>query len=298
MTREEMINEAKIIRSRDRFGPLAKEEIDALPGTQRELHIPSKSGRNVLVYELCPDEKLEEPCALLINIHGGGFIKGRADRDRRYCCEMMGKLECIVWDVDYILAPEAPFPAAVDDCYDVAVYAFEHAVELGIDPSRIAIAGHSAGGNLTAAICIKDTGIGKLNPCALLMEYFPADHSIDPVDRLSDEQKQDERTMARAEVERLYTQFYCNSEDSFSSLCSPLKATEEQLSHFPDSLVISAGKDSLKQETEEFAIKLARAGVTVTVKRIVEAMHGFTTNRTEGWERALKLHYEFLSRYM
>ena len=130
------------------------------------------------------------------------------------------------------------------------------------------------------------------------MEYFPADHSIDPVDRLSDEQKQDERTMARAEVERLYTQFYCNSEDSFSSLCSPLKATEEQLSHFPDSLVISAGKDSLKQETEEFAIKLARAGVTVTVKRIVEAMHGFTTNRTEGWERALKLHYEFLSRYM
>ena len=70
-------------------------------------------------------------------------------------------------------------------------------------------------------------------------------------------------------------------------------ASDEELASFPDSLVISAGKDSLQQETESFAHRLMSLGVPVTGCRIPEAVHGFTTNRTEGWEKALALHCKF-----
>ena len=154
MTREEMIAMAQAIRERDHFGPVSPEELAALPGTETELHIPVEGGRTVHVYEERPDH-LPEKTALILNYHGGGFLKGRTDRDRRYCCTIMEQLNALVWDVDYCIAPEEPFPAAVEECYGIAAYAFDHADELGIDPDKIILAGHSAGGNLVAAACLK-----------------------------------------------------------------------------------------------------------------------------------------------
>ena len=155
MTRSEMIEKAKNIRSRDRFGTMAQEELDALPGTETLLQIPVDGGKRVPVFEIRPDTPLENPAPLLLNFHGGGFLKGRGDRDKRYCCHMAQQLGCLVWDVDYSLAPEAPFPTALNESYAVTAYAFAHAEELGIDPQRIALAGHSAGGNLVAAMLIR-----------------------------------------------------------------------------------------------------------------------------------------------
>ena len=99
MTREEMIAMAQAIRKRDHFGPVSPEELAALPGTETELHIPVEGGRTVHVYEERPDH-LPEKAALVLNYHGGGFIKGRTDRDRRYCCTIMEQLNALVWDVD------------------------------------------------------------------------------------------------------------------------------------------------------------------------------------------------------
>lgn len=75
-------------------------------------------GRKVHLFEERPDA-LPENAALLLNFHGGGFIKGRTDRDRRYCCTLMEQLNCLVWDVDYCLAPEQAFPAAVEETYGI-----------------------------------------------------------------------------------------------------------------------------------------------------------------------------------
>lgn len=80
-------------------------------------------GRKVHLFEECP-EHLSAKAALLLNFHGGGFIKGRTDRDRRYCCTLMEHLNCLVWDVDYCLAPEQAFPAAVEETYGIIAYAF------------------------------------------------------------------------------------------------------------------------------------------------------------------------------
>ena len=116
MTREEKIAIADMVRSRDRFGPVSPEELAALPGKEKELWVHTKNGKTVHVFEERPDN-LPEQAALLLNFHGGGFLKGRTDRDRRYCCWVMEQLNCMVWDVDYSLAPEAPFPFAAEEAY-------------------------------------------------------------------------------------------------------------------------------------------------------------------------------------
>ena len=297
MTRAEMIEKARIIRSRDRFGTMTREELDALPGRETLLQIPVGSGKTVPVYEIRPNAPLEEGCPMLINFHGAGFLKGRSDRDKRYCCHMAQALNCLVWDVDYSLAPEAPFPTALEESYAAAAYAFAHAGELGVDPERIALAGHSAGGNLVAAMMIQSHRQSGFRPSALLMEYFPANQTIDPADKLSPALRRDPWWVQRAATEKEYTLYYCSPEQAEDPLCSPMLASDEELASFPPSLVISAGKDSLQQETESFAHRLIGLGVPVTGCRIPEAVHGFTTNRTEGWEKALKLHCKFFQSY-
>ena len=110
MTLEEKVAMANTVRSRDRFGPVSPEELAALPGTEKEMWVEVADGRKVHVFEERP-EHLPAKATLLLNFHGGGFIKGRTDRDRRYCCTLMEQLNCLVWDVDYCLAPEQAFPA-------------------------------------------------------------------------------------------------------------------------------------------------------------------------------------------
>ena len=86
--------------------------------------------------------------------------------------------------------------------------------------------------------------------------------------------------------------------DPSDPLCSPAFAKDQALAAFPDCLIISAGEDSLRDDTEAFGMRLAKAGVCVTMQRITEAMHGFTTNRTPGWERALDRQYKFFQEHL
>lgn len=299
MDRTEMIAIAQTLRSRDRFGVMTPEEIAAIPGTQREMWVQTEGGKKVHIYEIRPDGILPDDAPMILNFHGGGFVKGRTDRDHRYCADMARKLGCLVWDIDYCLAPEDPYPAAFEESYEVAAYAFAHAVQLGVDPRKIALAGHSAGGNLVAATILKALETKAFRPCCALMEYFPANQAIDPMTRYTSEQLQDERNVKRGETERLYGKFYCDpeSEAAKSIFASPILAQANQLAGFPDSLVIAAGKDSLREETEQFARNLQQAGVRVEAYRIPEAMHGFTVNRTDGWERALAMHESFFRKY-
>mgnify|MGYP004632838865 CR=1 FL=1 len=297
MTREEKIAIADMVRSRDRFGPVTPEELAVLPGKERELWIQTKDGKSVHVFE----ERLEylpEPAPLFLNFHGGGFLKGRTDRDRRYCCAVMERLKCLVWDIDYCLAPENPFPYAVEEAYEIACYAFEHASEIGIDPEKIILAGHSAGGNLVASVLIKNAETKELHPCCVLMEYFPTDNTVNPVERLSEKLKRDPFWVKRAETEKMYTDFYVENADPANPLCSPAFAENQALAAFPDCLILSAGEDSLREDTEAFGMRLIKAGVCVTMQRIPEARHGFTTNRTPGWERALERQYQFFQEHL
>lgn len=299
MDRAQMIEMAQAMRSRDRFGLMTPEEIAVIPGSQRELWVQIEGGKTVHIFEIRPHELRPSAAPMILNFHGGGFVKGRTDRDHRYCAEMATKLGCLVWDVDYCLAPENPFPAAVEESYAVVAYAFAHAEQLGVDPQKIALAGHSAGGNLVAVIILKALEAQAFRPCCALMEYFPANHTVDPITRYTREQLQDERNVKRGKTEQLYGKFYCDpeSEAAKSIFASPVLAQPHQLAGFPHSLVISAEQDSLREETEQFARNLQQAGVQVEVHRIPGAMHGFTVNRTEGWKKALAIHEAFFQNH-
>ena len=222
------------------YGKVDREELDSLTAIQELIEIPV-SGGSVPVFQII-SEKRSSNSGMIINFHGGGFMKGRQDKDRVFCSRMAEKFNALVWDVDYSLAPENPFPKAVDEAYQVVKYAFEHSKELEVDTNRIFLIGHSAGGNLAVTVCMK-AGEAAKNPYV-----------------------------------------------------SPLFAEEEQLRGFPETLIMSAGLDSLCFEDEEFAMKLSRAGVPVTCKRFTKSHHGFTINRTDEWEESLSLIEKFMER--
>lgn len=298
MTRAEMIEKANVIRERDQFGAMTPEEVAALPGTDVEMQIPVRDGRTVRVYEVRPDAPLEKGCPMIINFHGGGFIKVRSDRDRRYCVNMATYLNCLVWDVDYSLAPEYPFPTAVHEAYDILAYVFDHAEEIGVDVNRIALAGHSAGGSLVAAALIQAAGNEKIKPCCALMEYFVADLTVPPAEKLTPELKADPKWVQRAGVEEQYNLFYASPDQVQDPLVSSVLASDEVMATFPPSMVLAAGMDTLRLENEAFAARLARLGVPVTACTLTESMHGFTINLRPGWEKAYELHKRFFKSYM
>lgn len=297
MTKAEMIEKAEIIRQRDKFGTMTPDEIEALPGTEAKLEI-SHLGYTIPVYEIRPRRSLPNPVPLILNFHGGGFIKGRSDRDRRYCCFLADALNCIVWDVDYSLAPEHPFPTAVNETYAVLEYAAANASSLGIRQDQIAVSGHSAGGALVAAALIIAGRTGSFRPCCALMEYLPCDMS-DAVQKLSPKLREDPFWVKRAGVENEYTAYYLREEsDCLNPLCAPGLASDAELACFPPCLIISAEIDTRQAETEQFAARLVGLGVPVTACRVSGAMHGFSVNRTPGWEKALQLHQRFFQVFL
>lgn len=261
-----------------------------------ERWIPA-TDKGVHIYILRPDDMSDEPSPLFINFHGGGFIKGRADRDRLYCSHMASRLNIPVWDVDYALAPEKPFPAAVNETYELIHYIFTHHNDLGIDPQKIILSGHSAGSNLITAALIKIAGNNEssmFHPAGIILDYLPADLVKNPLEKLTPEERLDTQKIARAVIEKEYLDYYfTNQADALSPLASPILAPPDVLSTFPSSLIITAGQDPLRAEGDEFASRLARAGVTVVSKCFVNSRHGFTTNRDGEWEEALKLHENF-----
>ena len=114
MTRDEMILKAQQVRARNSFPPATEGELAALPAEETLFHLET-AGHTVPVYRISPKRGLIHHCPMIINFHGGGYMKGRFDRDRIYCSHLSDSTGALVWDVDYSLAPEAPFPTAVEE---------------------------------------------------------------------------------------------------------------------------------------------------------------------------------------
>ncbi|MFI5614854.1 alpha/beta hydrolase [Amycolatopsis sp. NPDC051903] len=128
-------------------------EVDETGLTVRDELVPGPDGApDVRVRVYTPD--LVASPALLLNIHGGGFIVGTVDTDHPQAVALARDLEVVVVSVDYRLAPENPYPAGLEDCYAALVWAVKNAEALGVDPERVVIRGSSAGGGLAAALAL------------------------------------------------------------------------------------------------------------------------------------------------
>ena len=213
----------------------------------------------------------------LVFFHGGGFVLGDLDTHDDLCrCLANGSL-CRVVSVDYRLAPENPFPAAVEDSFAATKYIAAHAAEFGIDAARLAVGGDSAGGNLAAVVAqlAKTEGAPKI--VFQLLIY--------PVTQLAaDAQTRSMRENAKGyflEKESMdwFTKLYCpDARHRADARLSPLLCAD--LAGLPPAYVVTAGFDPLRDEGKAYADKLDAAGVAVTYVNYPGMVHGFFSMRS------------------
>ena len=171
---------------------------------------------------------------------------------------------------DYRLAPEFPYPAALEDAYDVTVYVHDNPAEYGINPDRIAIGGHSAGANISAVVSmmLRKSGAFKLR-CQVL-DYPALDFQTDA------NLKESPLGSIPPPLMEMFEACYCEPEERSNVYVSPLLASPEALIGLPPAIIISAGIDSLEKEDGTFAERLKKAGVPVEYYHYPDVAHGFT----------------------
>jgi acetyl esterase len=210
------------------------------------------------------------PRPLLVFLHGGGFVLGDLDTHDPLCRLLCQQAGVHVLSVAYRLAPEHPFPAGLDDAMAAFAWASTHARELGADPTRIAVGGDSAGGNLSAVVSQLTVRDGLPAPVLQLLLY-PA---VDRTTRWASLDLFAEGLfLTRADIEWFHQQYTGAASGQSDPRISPLRSTE--LSGLPPALVITAGFDPLRDEGEAYAHALQRAGTPTTLRRCDGFIHGF-----------------------
>jgi len=237
--------------------------------TVTEHAVPTREGP-ARVLEIRPPGEAAGPRPLFINVHGGGFVRPYQERDTLFCAHLARRLDAVILDVDYKLAPEYPFPAALNECYDIAQWAFAQAGALGVDPDRIAMGGHSAGGNLTAAVCLMARRSGAFRFCGQVLDYPFLDGVTPP------EAKLEPHSIFPAERLHAFNALYAVRPEVLADpLLSPVLADPAELAGQPPALIVTAGLDPLRFEAQRYAGQLIAAGVDVTVRQFHDCDHGF-----------------------
>jgi acetyl esterase len=211
----------------------------------------------------------------LVFFHGGGFVLGDLESHDGLCRSIANESGCRVVSVDYRLAPEHPFPAAVEDCMAAAEWAAANAADLGIDAARIAVGGDSAGGNLAAVVAVlaKKKGAPKLSFQLLI---YPVTQLGGP-DTASMKENAAGYFLEKSSME-WFTRLYCpDLAHRGDPRLSPLLA--DDLAGLPPAYVVTAGFDPLRDEGKAYADKLDAAGVPVTYVNYPGMVHGFFSFR-------------------
>jgi acetyl esterase len=231
----------------------------------RELELPGATG--TLPARAYVPAGLPRPAPVLVWFPGGGWVLGSLEAADPVCRKLANETPCAVVAVEYRMAPEHRFPAAVEDCYTATRWLAENAPRLGLDPARVAIGGASAGGNLAAVVThiARDQGAPAL--VSQLLVYPPTDH------RAQGDVPRDSPapTFDRAAATWCWSH-YLGDASGDDWRASPLRSASFR--GLPPALVITADGDALREEGELYAERLASAGVAVEHAR-VDAPHGF-----------------------
>jgi acetyl esterase len=240
--------------------PVAKVEDRKIPGPAGEIpvriYVPEGQG----------------PFGALVYFHGGGWVIGDLETHDPVCRALANAAGCIVVSVDYRLAPEHKFPAAVEDCFAATKWVAENAGSLGGDPDRIAVGGDSAGGNLAAVVSLlaRDQGGPRLRHQLLVYPVTEYDASTPSAIEFGEGYFLDRRFMLW-----FWGHYLRNEADRSDPRAAPLHASD--LRGLPSALVITAEYDPLRDEGEAYAARLNEAGVPVTCIRFQGQLHGFFT---------------------
>jgi acetyl esterase/lipase len=250
---------AELLRSARLFAgalePVARVDEKSVPGPEGPLR--------ARLYVPASDDRRR---GLVVYFHGGGWVVGDLDTHDSTCRFLARAADVLVLAVDYRLAPEHPFPAAVDDALAAFAWAAREAGALGADPARVAVAGDSAGGNLAAVVA----GQARPRPCAQLLVYPVTDVSTK---HPSYRTFADGYFLTEREMDWYRDHYLSERAAAGDPRVSPLLAGD--LSGLPPAIVATAGFDVLRDEGEAYARRLEEAGVPVSARRYGGLVHGF-----------------------
>jgi acetyl esterase/lipase len=231
----------------------------------------SQDGRSVKLYIMRPEHMSAKPGVLLF-IHGGVWIVGNFQNHQRLLRDLVVGSGQIGVFVEYTPLPSAKFPAQLEESYAALKWVAAHAAELGADGSRIAVAGNSVGGNMTAALTLmaKDRKGPEISYQVLLIPATDAS-----VDTDSYREYGTDRFLTRAFMKYGWDLYAPDEQTRSNPYVSPLRASAEELKGLPPALVITAENDPLRDEGEAYARKLKAAGVSVDAVRYNGTIHDF-----------------------
>ncbi|MFI7221358.1 alpha/beta hydrolase [Micromonospora maritima] len=212
------------------------------------------------------------PLPVVLYIHGAGWVFGNNHTHDRLARELAAGVGAAVVFPDYSLSPEAKYPVAIGENYAAARWVLEHGTEHGLDPSRIAVAGDSVGGNMAAALTLMAKDRGDLALAAQVLFYPVTDANFDTG---SYRQFAEGYFLRRDAMQWYWDQYTTDEAQRAEITASPLRATPEQLTGLPPALVITAEADVLRDEGEAYANNLRAAGVPVTAVRYQGIIHDF-----------------------
>jgi acetyl esterase len=212
------------------------------------------------------------PLPVLIYTHGAGWVFGDANTHDRLVRELTVRANAATVFVEYDRSPEARYPIAVEQVYATLEWVAAHGAEHDLDATRIAVAGDSVGGNMTAAVTILAKQRSGPAITAQLLFYPVTDAAFDTD---SYHQFAEGYFLRRDGMQWFWDQYTTDEADRAQITASPLRATTEDLAGLPKALVIVAEADVLRDEGEAYAAKLRTAGVDVTAVRYQGIIHDF-----------------------
>jgi acetyl esterase len=208
------------------------------------------------------------PLPVVVNFHGGGFFSGDPRQSEWWCSSVAAQAGVVVVSVDYRLAPEHPFPVATEDCYAATLWVTEHADELGVDGTRLAVMGDSAGGNLAAVVSLmaRDRGTPHIDLQVLI---YP---SVELIDVFPSEDENEFAPILRKADVAPSSALYRGLHDGTDPYGSPLRGKHHDL---PPALIQTAQHDPIRDHGPAYAAALRAAGVDVRLTNYVDAVHGY-----------------------
>jgi len=218
-----------------------------------------------------PEDGVKLP--IIIYSHGGFWIGGNVDIHDSTCRKISQNTKAIVISVDYRLAPENPFPDALNDVYNILQWTYKNAGSINGDEKHIAIAGDSAGGNLSAAVSLMARD--KNGPHIVCQVLIYPSTNIFELNSKSWSYFANDFNLSMEDMEKYISLYVPRKEDRKNPYASPLLAKD--FNKLPDTLVITAEIDPLRDEGEAYAKKLKEAGIQVEVTRYKGVPHGFIT---------------------
>jgi acetyl esterase len=204
--------------------------------------------------------------------HGGGWVLGDKETHDRLVRELVNSTQSTLVFVDYARSPEARYPIAIEQAYSATVWVAENGATIGVDTSRLAVVGDSAGGNMAAVVTLlaKQRQGPKINLQVLFYPVTDADLGTGSYCQFGDGRY----WLATAGMQWFWDS-YVAADQRQEPTVSPLQATMEQLQGLPSALIITAENDVLRDEGEAYAHKLIAAGVVVTATRYLGTIHDF-----------------------